>query len=79
MNDVRLFKYGNPESNTEPSSGFTDFKGLIMVINCGPSVTYKSFRRQVYEEVSRIMTVLDNNPQYIKLIELHSPEDSRQR
>jgi len=67
--DARLFKFGDPNTNKKPDPGFISLHGLIIVINCGPSVKYKSFRRQAYQEITRIKSILDTNPSFIKLIE----------
>lgn len=57
---VDLFKYGDIEKDIEPNPTFTRMKGLMLVINSGPSMTLKMFKRQLLCEAKRIKNLLDS-------------------
>jgi hypothetical protein len=57
---VNLFKYGDAERHIDPDPTFTRMKGLMLVINSGPSMTAKMFKRQLLSEAKRIKNVLNS-------------------
>ena len=66
--DVRKYKYGDPQKNTGPNPGFIKLQGVLMVINCGPSVKPEYFKKQIYLETRRIRNILEVNPSLADLI-----------
>jgi len=51
--DVRLFR---------ESPKYRQLRGMEIVINCGPSITYEKFLMQLSDEVERIEVSLKNDP-----------------
>lgn len=60
--DVRLFKYGNPETGRRPDLGFTKLHGIEIVLNCGRSVKLRTFKKQLHEEIRRVRLMLKGDP-----------------
>jgi hypothetical protein len=59
---VDIFKKGDKKRNIKPNRTFTSLNGVIIVINCGPSITLTSFQHQLCNEIGRIKTIIDSNP-----------------
>ena len=64
--DCRLYKYGDPNKGIKPDPAFIRLHGIEIVLNCGPSVKPKAFRKQLHEEIRRIKLTLKGDPSLIK-------------
>jgi hypothetical protein len=60
--DVRLYKYGDPNTGRKPDPAFTHLNGIEIVLNCGRAVNPKNFKKQLHEEIRRIRLTLKGNP-----------------
>lgn len=59
---VDVFKYGDPSQNKRPNASFQKLHGLMMVLNCGPSVKNPDlFDKQLRREIGRIVQIMDND------------------
>lgn len=58
---VNIFKFGDPKKGIDPNPIYTHLSGLIIVINCGQTTTFKGFRSDLLNEANRIRSLLETN------------------
>ena len=61
-----LFMYGDQKKGILPDPSFSKLHGMMMVMNCGPSVEEGYFKRQIRSEIQRIKQTLKVNPHLSK-------------
>lgn len=64
---VNVFKKGDLNKNIKPNRSFTNLDGLMIVVNCGPSVKkQEDFNGQLMREAGRIVRILKTDPSSLK-------------
>jgi hypothetical protein len=63
--DARIFKFGDPDTGREPNKNFIKRNGVMIVVNCGPSVKQRDLKKQFLDEIRRIQGMLgiESTPQ----------------